>query len=144
MSEELVTSVTTELEGVRRLIALHEEIEDLEDKLKAAKAERSAIADLVLQDFQRQGVSKTTVNGKTAYLLRQVWANVAEGQFEALKEALLQLNAGDIVKETINTQSLSAFVREFEPDDQGLPGLPAELRGLVKISEKFDIRVRRG
>lgn len=138
-----IERVEVKLGGIARLIEVYAEIEDLESRLDAAKRERDAIKSLVLQDFQSQGISKTTVNGRTAYLSRQIWASVA-GAVDEVKAALVSLGVGHMVKETINTQTLSAYVREFESDDQGMPDLPAELKGLVKVTEKFDIRVVKG
>ncbi|KKM07745.1 hypothetical protein LCGC14_1730930, partial [marine sediment metagenome] len=49
-----------------------------------------------------------------------------------------------LVGDSVNSNSLSARVRECELDDQGMPILPAELVNVIKVSEVFKIGARKG
>ncbi len=140
---------------VREAIALTKRIEELrlqlaplEDKLKALQPE-------LIAEFERSGDQRRTVDGKTAYLHRQLWVYAADGvPKETVAEAIKKAGLGDYVKETFNIQSISAFARELEKDvdweDSGAlledaehPLLVAhpELKGYLVPNEKFSVRI---
>ena len=48
-----------------------------------------------------------------------------------------------LVRDNVNTQQLSARVRECELDVNGMPILPDELKQVIKVSEVFRIGARK-
>lgn len=132
----------------KRIEALKLELTPLEDKLKALQPQ-------LIAEFERTGDQRRTVDGKTAYLHRQLWVYAAEGvEKQAVMQALKAAGLNDYVNETFNVQSVSAFARELEKDvdweDSGAlledakhPLLTAhpELEGFLVPNEKFSVRI---
>jgi len=42
----------------------------------------------------------------------------------------------------VSAQTLSSLVREYERDNDDMPILPDELKGLVRVTDKVSIRIR--
>jgi hypothetical protein len=68
-------------------------------------------------------------------------ASAAAGRKDELYDALKQSGFGDLVYETVNANSLSAFVREQIADNED--ALPDWLDGLVNVFEKTSVGVRK-
>lgn len=132
-----------DLSGPQRLIEIDEELERLDGRSADLKKEREELEARLLEQFGQQGVSKVSLNDKTVYMHRQTWAGVVDGRKEDLHAALRDVGAGDLVKESVNMNSLSALVREYPKDEAGAPVLPAPLVGLVRVTERYSLRIRR-
>ena len=144
--------MTTTEEGVSR--ALLERLDDLrrhkadaEANLKGITQELIAIQEVLVPQFLAAGMqSQKLADGRTFYLRREEWAYPkslenggglgSEGVLHALRESGL----GDMIHETYNTQTLSAYVREKERASEELPG---PLAGAIDVVTKTEIRVRR-
>jgi hypothetical protein len=75
------------------------------------------------------------------YLTGTTRASAVEGRKEELYLALKKAGFGDLVYETINANSLSAFVKEqMEENNDKLPGW---LSGLVNVFEKTSVGMRK-
>lgn len=146
---------TPKSDVVREAIALTKRIEELRLELTPLEDKLKALQPQLISEFERTGDQRRTVDGKTAYLYRQLWVYAAEGQSkEAVMEALKKAGLGEYVSETFNTNSVSAFARELEKDvdweDSGAllenaehPLLAAhpELKGFLVPNEKFSVRI---
>jgi len=135
-------------EAVKRMFTLAEELKTLRDSKKEAeqkvkdvnaeldKVERE-LADLMAgtetQNFTKSGTmySLTVKNRASA---------VAERK-DKLYDALKKNGYGDLVYETVNANSLSAFVNEQVAQNED--NLPAWLEGLVNIYEQAKVSVRK-
>ena len=135
-------------EAVKRMFTLAEELKNLRDSKKETeqrvkeinaeldKVERE-LADLMAgtetQNFTKSGVmySLTVKNRASA---------VAERK-DKLFDALKKNGYGDLVYETVNANSLSAFVNEQVAQNED--NLPAWLEGLVNIYEQAKVSVRK-
>jgi hypothetical protein len=127
--------------------------EKLEADLKEVKAKMKDMEESLIDYFQSHGLSNMKQGDRTVYTHRQVFASMPD---KATGTALLKEHGhGDLVKEDVNGQRLSAWVRELlaqAPDDDfdidsgtladRLP-LPEELRQQIKVSEKWTLRVRK-
>ncbi len=127
---------------------LHQKKLDIETELSEIKNEIRNLESKILDKFTNDGVNKVTLPGNvTLWLDHKLWAS-AGGDTEAL---IISLEAGghdDLVKKTVNRNSLSAWVRELAPYKLATPEevkreLPVELQDRVKITETNNIRVRR-
>ena len=67
-------------------------------------------------------------------------ASALSGQKDALYGALRAKGFGDLVYETVNANSLSAFVKEQMEEQDALPDW---LDGLVHVFEKTTVSVRK-
>ncbi len=146
---------------VREFVAETIRLKEVEKQLKADKADLEGKKQAILDGFAEQGVGQIRIDGKTVYTHRQLWAGKADAldaSGEPLKEkgkaikvdndeyidAIKAAGLEHMVKETVAASTLSSWVREIDQeDDDGLPVLPPELVGMVKVTEKFDVRVRK-
>ena len=59
---------------------------------------------------------------------------------KCIQAAMAMAKAGDLIKESINANTLSAYVRELLDVDDA-PGLPEPLQGILELGERFAVRV---
>ncbi len=131
----------TMFELADRLKALRDQKDALETELKqvnmdidnADKRLANLMADTETQNFTRAGV--------LFCLTTKTRASVLSGQKDALYGALRAKGFGDLVYETVNANSLSAFVKE-QIEANG-DTLPVWLEGLISVFEKTTVGVRK-
>ena len=116
--------------------------------LDKIKEEMAKLEEYLMDNMMSSGQQSVNINSHTVFLHRQLWSSAATDTI-SLQEALINEGHGDLVEKKVNSQRLSALVREYDQDtkcpkgDDGLPILPGELRDTVKITEKYGIRVRK-
>lgn len=146
----------------------------LSQKAKRLKAEMDSIDDATArmqeplkQWFAEKGQSAVTRRGATVYLSREFWPAMADpvkadggagpesdvdaevarvGMKAALVKALKKFKKTTfLVEESFNWTSLrSVVLRDFERDAEDTPIVPKPLVGLLKVSERINIKVRKG
>ena len=130
------------------LFALADELRALKEAKKYAEQELKEITEEIdrvdAMLAERMTASETqnfTRNGTMFCLMNTTRASAAAGRKDELFEALRTAGYGDLVYETVNANSLSAFVKEqtAENDDS----LPQWLDGLVTVFEKTTVGVRK-
>jgi hypothetical protein len=109
---------------------LREITEEIE-RVDAALAERMISTET--QNFTR--------NGTMFCLTNATRASAAAGRKDELFAALRGAGFGDLVYETVNANSLSAFVKEQTAENEDV--LPNWLDGLVNVFEKTTVGVRK-
>lgn len=124
-----------------RLKALRERKDELADETKANNAEiektelelSQLMAQTETQSFQRAGT--------LFYLATKTYASANKEQKDELYEALKNEGYGSLITETVNANSLSAFVKEqmSENDDT----LPDWLEGKVNVFDKVTVNLRK-
>ena len=124
-----------------RLKALRERKDELADETKANNAEiektelelSQLMAQTETQSFQRAGT--------LFYLATKTYASANKEQKDELYETLKNEGYGSLITETINANSLSAFVKEqmSENDDT----LPDWLEGKVNVFDKVTVNLRK-
>lgn len=123
-----------------KLRALRDHKDALETELKQLNADiddtdwqlSTLMAETETQNFTRQGVQFC--------LTTRTRANATAGRKDELYEALRDQGFGDMVYETVNANSLSAFVKEQIAENSD--ALPEWLTGLVNVFEKTTVGVR--
>lgn len=123
-----------------KLKELRDRKKSLEDELKALNREidetEQALVDAMLEEEMQNFVRA----GQMFYLQTKTYANAVPERKQELFTWLKANGYGDLVQETVNANSLAAFVRELlEEEDE----LPEELRQLVNVYEKTTIGIRR-
>ena len=124
---------------------LREVRDELEEKTEQANAElKRAEQDLVALMVD-VGMKNFTKSGTQFSVVTKVRASAAGGRKDDLYAALKAKGYGDLVYETVNANSLSAFVKEqIESDGNDDDGhLPGWLNGLVNIYEQTKIQLRK-
>ena len=134
MSEELFVLAD-------RLRALRDEKAEADQRLKDLNA---AIDEAEYRLSERMAESETqnfTRQGMMFCLTTKTRASATAGRKEELFAALRGEGYGDLVYETVNANSLSAFVKEQVAENGDM--LPDWLDGLVNVFEKTTVGVRK-
>ena len=132
-----------------------EKMFELADKLKALRDRKDALeaelkqvnmdidnADWHLANHMAETETQNFTRAGTMFCLTtKTRASTTEGRKDELYAALRAEGYGDLIYETVNANSLSAFVKEqiAESDD----ALPQWLSGLVNVFEKITVGVRK-
>ena len=120
---------------------LRETKKRLEDELKAVGLEIDRVDVSLAQHMADAETQNFTRNGTMFCLTSTTRASAAAGRKDELFEALREAGYGDLVYETVNANSLSAFVKEQTAENGD--ALPAWLDGLVTVFEKTTVGVRK-
>lgn len=104
------------------------QIEALENNLS------QLMIDEEMQSFNRAGM--------IFYLNTKLYANAIPDRKENLFKALKEEGYGDLVYETVNANSLAAFIREQVEENN--EELPEWLNGLVNTYEKINVGMKKG
>jgi hypothetical protein len=125
---------------VQEYVRLHETQKTLEAQLKIVKGDKAKIEESLLDQFAEDGVQNIkTSDGKTVYVLRQLWASKDEGvSDEEATEALEEAGLDEYVRTTFNASQLSSWVREQDKLEEPLP---KSFEGVIRVAEKFSLRV---
>lgn len=130
------------VERVKKYVGLMREAKRLNDEAEAAKADASELEAVLREEFAAAGMQNMTVDGAVVFLHRQLWANAESGKMPDLCKALKARGDGALVKEAVNTQTLSAYAREFERNADDLPIIPEGLEGLIRCDDRITVRVK--
>jgi len=132
--------------ALQQLIDLTERLRAQEDEVEDLKKQRAALEATLLDSFRQDGVQRVTQGGRTVWLDRKLWASAAGPE---LPQALKLAGFPAMVRETVNGQTLSAWVREFDPEaelspEEVITKLPEAVQPFVKIAEVYKLQVRKG
>ena len=130
------------------LFALADELRELketkkrlEDELKTVGLEIDRVDAVLAQRMADTETQNFTRNGTMFCLTSTTRASATAGRKDDLFEALRKAGYGDLVYETVNANSLSAFVKEQTTENGDI--LPEWLDGLVTVFEKTTVGVRK-
>ena len=130
------------------LFALADELRELKETKKRLEDDLKAVGfdiDRVDADLAKRMIDAETQNftrnGTMFCLTNSVRASATAGRKEELFEALRAAGYGDLVYETVNANSLSAFVKEQTTENGDT--LPQWVDGLVTVFEKTTVGVRK-
>jgi len=124
-----------------RLKALRDEKKDAEQRVKelnAALDETDAALAQLMTDTETQNFTRS---GTMFCLTNTTRASATADRKDELFKALRAEGYGGLVYETVNANSLSAFVREQISENDDV--LPDWLEGLVSVFEKTTVGVRK-
>ena len=108
----------------------------LDSESKRLATEIAALDERLVEAFAQAGIQNIkTKNGQTVYLNREVFAKLIGDHKKALT-AFRRAGLADFVKETVNAQTLRAYVREMDEV------LPKGLLPYIDITEVFRMRMR--
>lgn len=131
----------------QNMYELAERLKQLREKKKAAEQQLKDIhAEIAQTEYQlsMQMAETETQNftraGTMFALTTKTRASAMAGRKEELYAALKENGYGDLVYETVNANSLSAFVKEQISENQD--HVPDWLNGLVHVYEQTSVSVR--
>ena len=135
---------------VKQYVTLHARKTKLEAELASVKEKMNELEPFVLEQFEKAGIQNMKVGDWKPYVHTQIWASIDKSRPDVM-EILKANGLADLVSETVNSQSLSAYVREQvrlyeDADSKNLEeilrqALPDELLDVLKVSEKTSLRV---
>ena len=124
-----------------RLKSLKKQKKDLEDSVKAIGSEIEEL-DRQLSDAMTEAeLDRFSRNGSTFYLHSRLYASPSTGRKDAMMQALKQNGYGSLVVESINSNTLSSFVREQMEANEG--NIPSWLSDTVSTYEKISVGIRK-
>lgn len=102
------------------------------------------IQEALLRYWENAGKSSLRIDGRTIYLDRRITAAIRhEKHAEAMAELKSDANTAYLVCETVNANSLAAWVRALDRDNNDLPILPPDLTDLISVNEIMSIRSKK-
>ena len=130
------------------MFELAERLKTLKNKKKQKELELRNISDMLteievaLAEFMTLNETPNFTHGDTSFSLRtSLKASAVAGKKEELYDLLKSSGYGDLVVETVNPSSLSAFVKEQISENEN--ELPDWLNGLINIFEKNTVSTRK-
>lgn len=124
-----------------RLKALRDEKKDAEQRVKDINVELDETDTALAQLMTDTETQNFTRSGTMFCLTNTTRASAAADRKDDLFEALRVEGHGGLIYETVNANSLSAFVREQISENDDV--LPDWLEGLVTVFEKTTVGVRK-
>lgn len=130
------------------LFALADQLRELKETKKYAEQELKEITEEIdrvdaalVEQMIASETQNFTRNDTMFCLTNTLRASAADGHKDELFAALRKAGFGDLVYETVNANSLSAFVKEQTTENEDV--LPQWLDGLVNVFEKTTVGVRK-
>lgn len=123
------------------LLQRKEEKKKLENAVKGLTAEITDLDARLSDAMLEAGLDSFSGNGRTFYLSTKTFASPKAGMSDELISALREHGSGDLVKETVNSSTLSAFVREMK--ELNADELPGWLTDVVSVFEKTTVGIRK-
>lgn len=127
----------------KRFVELNHEIAEAKTRLADLQERKRQMTDSILAEFAEEGIDqmRVEVDGEpfTVYPNEILRAKAANGDHDRLNLLLEKYGFGDIIRRSVNSQTLSAFVRERLQEEP----LPEDLRAALDVTLDCDVRVRR-
>ena len=132
----MITKPKTISDLVTEYAELTEKRRNLEAEVKRLATDLAAREEMLVEAFAKAGIQNIkTKTGQVVYLNREVFAKLVGDHKKALT-AFRRAGLGDFVKESVNANTLRAYVREMDEV------LPEGLQPYIDITEVFRMRMR--
>lgn len=125
---------------VRKYLQLRVREDELKQRGGAVKEEADRLEQQLMEVFAQQSIDRMTMDGHTVYLHSQMWASAKDGQKPELIAALDACGMDHLAQRSLNSNTLSALVREYDNDERPLP---AAVEEHVHRTYKYTLRKRR-
>ena len=130
-------------EIVERAIELHRETRELESRAKENRAELQRLDPVIIEQFGANQIQQQKMrSGETIYPEKSVYTSLIQddnGEHTGAHQALLENGLEWLVKDKVDSSSLSAWVREQRRLETEIP---EGLLPFLKISEVYRVKVR--
>ena len=115
--------------------------EQLETELKTINNTLEEVEATVVDAMVTAELESLKRNGHTYSLRVETFASAKPETKNELFEALRNNDAGELVQEQVNAQSLRAFVKELKTNNDG--EIPAWISDFINVYEKSKIAIRK-
>ena len=133
--------MTIAIELVQKFTKLTKQKRELEAQLKMVTELANDVGYQLTEQFSAEGVQSIRTDEGLVFLKRDIYASIPEDK-EVAYDAFRAAGLGDMVKEGINGNTLSAWVRELETEP-GEFDLPEAVAQYIKVSEVYKTQMRR-
>ncbi len=123
-----------------KLRELKEQKKDLDREVKLNNAEIEKVGEDLSQAMLAEEMANFVRSGQMFYLTTKLFASADKARKHELFEWLKQNDYGDMVQETVNANTLAAFIREMIDERDKLP---EDLDPLVNVHEKTLVGMRK-
>lgn len=131
------------IKDAEELRTLKDELDQKEAEVKQLKDRYDQLRKVIIPDKMRNlglvksnGKGSFTFGGGRIHLESKLYASCSEANRPTLFSFLRSEDAADIIKETVNTQTLSAYVRERRGDGlQDPPGVSVHEEVVAKLTK---------
>ncbi len=127
-------------DNAERLKSLKEEKKAMEEAVAAKTQEIETTEQALVQMMIEQELQNFNRKGSVFYLNTRTYASAKAETKEEFYQELKKNGHGDMVVETVNYQTLSAFVRDLLDEDPELPGWLADR---VNVFEQTKVGIRK-
>lgn len=124
-----------------KLKELRDKKKQLENEVKEINTEIEKTEQELVQQMLEEEMQNFSRGGILFYLNTKTFASPVQEQKQKLFQILKDEGYGDLVYETVNSNSLSAFIKEQIEQNEG--ELPKWLDGLVNVYDKTTIGMRK-
>jgi hypothetical protein len=123
-----------------RLKALREEKAALEERLKDTNAAIEQVEQELVNAMIAEEMQNFVRGGQMFYLTTKIYTSAVPERKQDLFAWLKANGYGDMVQETVHSQTLAAFIREQLEEAEELP---PDLQPLVNVFEKTTVGLRK-
>lgn len=130
-------SATLNLAPLRTFVDKTKRKRELEAELRSVNKEIEGVKEAALEEMADAGMSSVPFDDMTVYASKQIRAKVADQ--EAACVVLARSGYEDLVKTSVNLNTLSALLKEIDANGETMP---PEFDGVIERVEFFDLRAR--
>ncbi len=126
------------MEVARRYVSLTRQKRNLDSELRSLKESLDVVESELLELIENEQIPASfTLDGARVFTREQLWASPKDGDHGALAHVLNQLGLREYLPRTVNSHSISAYVREHIDAETGeIVGLAPELEAQLKITRQ--------
>ena len=124
-----------------QLKAAKDKKKELEDETKRMTAEIEKLDKQLSDEMAKEECPHFSHNGSTFYLTSKLYASPKAGGKEAMFAALRAKGFGDMIKESVNANSLASFVKEQR--ELNNETIPEWIEEVVSTFEKITVGIRK-
>lgn len=124
-----------------RLLELRQQKDNLEAELKEVNTELEKVQQDLVEQMRLNGLDNFRRNGKLFVPVTKTWASPKSEFKEAVFTWLKENGFGDMVKETVHSQTFNSWANEMI-EQEGM--LPEEIAEMVSVFDKVSVQVRKG
>ncbi len=124
-----------------QLKAAKDKKKELEDETKRMTAEIEKLDKQLSDEMAKEECPNFSHNGSTFYLTSKLYASPKAGGKDAMFAALRAKGFGDMIKESVNANSLSSFVKEQR--ELNNETIPEWIEEVVNTFEKITVGIRK-
>lgn len=123
------------IELAKELLKFNKAIKDTEEIVQYLKEKRDNIEKRLINEMVDDEVNNLSIDGQKIYLATRISVSPKSGRKDALFAALTDNGYADIIKPTINANTLTATVRELmEHNDNQIPEWLADKVSLYTVT----------